>query len=136
MTILNWLRELPIIDDVADTIDIFAEFFPEEDASSIIVGDYAELRDNMFWTVGEDGLDTRERMLTDFALEPVVSDERGKILKGLWRDPLTGFESSDPSDFDIDHRIPFRVIADRFPDLYELPRDEQLAIYNDTGTCR
>ena len=70
-------------------------------------------------------------MLTDLSLEPVTYDEQGGVSSGLWRDPHTGFESSDPSDFDVDHRVPFRVVADQFPQLYELPRDEQLAVYND-----
>ena len=131
MAIWDWLREMPIIDDVADALDVFAELLPDVEAGTVPVGDYAELREGMFWTVGEDGLDTRERMLTDLSLEPVAYDEQGKVLSGLWRDPHTGFESSDTSDFDIDHRVPFRVIADQFPQLYDLPRDGQLAIYND-----
>ena len=131
MAIWDWLRELPIIDDVADVMDIFAEFLPDVDPGTIPGGDYAELREGMFWTVGEEGFDTRQRMLTDLSLEPVAYDEDGKVANGLWRDPHTGFESSDPSDFDIDHRVPFQEIADQFPQVYELPRDEQLAIHND-----
>ena len=130
MALWDWLRELPFIDDVADALDIVAELFPDAEASPA-VGDYAELREGMFWTVGEDGLDTRERLLTDLSLEPVSYDEQGNVSSGLWRDPHTGFESTDPSDFDVDHRVPFRVLADQFPQLYELPRDEQLAVYND-----
>ncbi len=131
MAIWEWLRELPIIDDVADAFDIFAEFLPEADSGAVPVGDYAELRESMYWTIGEDGIDTRQQLLIDFSLEPVSYDENRQVASGLWRDPHTGFESSDPSDFDIDHRVPFREIADQFPQLYELPKEEQLAIYND-----
>ena len=131
MAIWDWLRELPIIDDVADALDISAEFVPDAEIGTGGVGDYADLREGMYWTVGEDGLDTRERLLTEVSREPVAYDEQGDALSGLWRDPHTGFESNDPSDFDVDHRVPFRVVADEFPQLYELPRDEQLAVYND-----
>ena len=131
MAIWEWLRELPIIDDVADAFDIFAEFLPEADSGAVPGGDYAELRESMYWTIGEDGIDTRQQLLIDFSLEPVSYDGNGQVASGLWRDPHMGFESSDPSDFDIDHRVPFREIADQFPQLYESPREEQLAIYND-----
>lgn len=130
MAIWDWLRELPIIDDVADVIDVFAEILPEA-GSAAAAGDYDELRESMYWTTGEDGVDTRQFLLIDSSLEPVSYDEDGQVASGLWRDPLTGFESSDPADFHIDHRVPFREIADQFPQLYELPREEQLAIYND-----
>lgn len=131
MAFWDWFRELPIIDDVADALDIVTELFPDAEAGSVPDGDYAELREGMYWTVGEDGLDTREQLLTDASLEPVGHDENGSVATGLWRDPHTGFESTDPSDFDVDHRVPFREIADRFPQLLELPKEEQLAIYND-----
>lgn len=132
MAIREWLRELPIIDDAADAFDILAELLPEAGSGDVPVGDYAELRESMYWTIGEDGVDTRQNLLIDSSLEPVSYDEDGQVASGLWRDPLTGFESSNPSDFDIDHRVPFREIADQFPQLYELPREEQLAIYNDS----
>ncbi len=85
----------------------------------------------MYWTIGEDGVDTRHQWLIDSSLEPVSYGENGQVESGLWRDSHTGFESSNPADFDIDHRMPFREIADQFPRLYELPKEEQLAIYND-----
>ena len=131
MTIWEWIREFPIVDDVADVFDIVAEYVPEADSGDVPVGDYAELRESMYWTIGEDGVDTRQHLLIDSSLEPVSYDENGRVANGLWRDPLTGFESTDPSDFNVDHRVPFRKIADWFPQLYELPREEQLAIYND-----
>ena len=131
MTVWEWLRELPIIDDMVEVSDIFAEFLPDA-GSTVPTGGYAELREDMYWTAGVDGVDTRQQLLIDFSLEPVSYGENGQVASGLWRDPLTGFESSDPSDFDIDHRVPFLVIADQFPQLYELPREEQLAVYNDT----
>ena len=131
MGIWEWLRDLPIVDDVADAFDIFAEFIPEAGSGAVLVGDYAELRQSMYWTIGQGGFDTRQQLLIDFSLEPVSYGENGQVAKGLWRDPHTGFESSNPSDFDVDHRVPFKETADQFPELYELPKDEQLAIYND-----
>lgn len=131
MAIWEWLRELPIIDDMADAVEIFAEFLPEAGSGDVLVRDYAELRESMHWTIGENGFDTRQHLLIDSSLEPVSFDQDGRVTSGLWRDPLTGFESNDPSEFDIDHRVPFRAIADQFPQLYDLPREEQLAIYND-----
>lgn len=131
MAIWDWLRELPIVDDVADTLDILAEFLPEGSVSTVPASDYGELRDTMYWTIGNDGVDTRQRLLVDSSLEPVLHDEDGRVARGLWRDPHTGFESRDPSDFDVDHRVPFREIVNQLPQLYELPREEQLEIYND-----
>ena len=131
MAIWDWLKEIPIIDDLADALDMFTEFLPEADSVAVPVGDYAELRESMYWTIGENGVDTRQQLLIDFSLEQVSLGDNGHVAVGLWRDPHTGFESNDPSDFDIDHRVPFREIADQFPQLYELPKDEQLAIYND-----
>ena len=131
MAIWEWLRELPVIDDVADVFDVFAEFLPEAESVAVPVSDYAELRERMYWTIGEGGVDTRQQLLIESSSEPVSYGENGHVASGLWRDPHTGFESNDPSDFDIDHRVPFREIADQFPQLYELPRAEQLAIYND-----
>ena len=136
MAIWDWLRELPIIDDVADAFDIFAEFLPEASSGAVPVGEYGELRQSMYWTIGEDGVDTRQQLLIDSSMEPVSYGANGQVASGLWRDPHTGFESNDPSDFDIDHRVPFRVIADQFPQLYELPREVQLEIYNDAGNLQ
>ena len=125
--IADWIRELPIVDDLADLIDIISEFVPGEPSGS----DYGELRDSMWWIVGADGLDTRDQMLVEHSLEPVTKDDEGKIVSGFWRDAHTGFESRNPSDFDIDHRVPFREIVADFPIIQELSQDEQLAIYND-----
>ena len=131
MAIWEWLRELPVIDDVADAFDVFAEFLPEAGFVAVSVGDYSELRESMYWTIGEDGVDTRQQLLIDSSLEPVSYGENGNVASGFWRDPHTGFESNDPSDFDIDHRVPFREIAEQYPQVYGLPKDEQLVIYND-----
>ena len=131
MAIWEWVRELPIIDDVADAVEIFGELLPESGAGDVPVGAYDQLRESMYWTTGEDGFDTRQHLLINSSLEPVSFGQNGQVASGLWRDPLSGFESKDPSDFDIDHRVPFGVIADQFPQLYDLPTEEQLAIYND-----
>ena len=131
MAIADWLREMPFVDDMVELAEIVAELIPIAATEGIDAGDYSELRDGMYWTVGEDGMTTRERLLTERSLEPVARDESGRIISGLWKDAHTGFESNDPSDFDIDHRVPFAEIVDQFPQMYEMSKEEQLAVYND-----
>ena len=131
MAIADWLREMPFVDDVVELAEIVAELIPIAATEGVDAGDYSELRDGMYWTVGEDGMTTRERLLAERSIEPVVRDESGRTISGLWRDAHTGFESRDPSDFDIDHRVPFKEIVDQFPQVYGLTKEEQLAIYSD-----
>ena len=131
MGIADWLREIPFVDDVVELAEIAAELIPIAATEGVDAGDYSELRDGMYWTVGEDGMTTRERLLAERSIEPVVRDESGRTISGLWRDAHTGFESRDPSDFDIDHRVPFAEIVDQFPQMYEMSKEEQLAVYND-----
>ena len=102
------------------------------DISSTVLLDYNAFRDEMYWTeIGNTGQDTREWLLGKFSLVPVEKDSFGKVLSGQWLDPHTGFTSSDPADFDIDHRMPFHEVMESYPEIYNLPREEQLAIYND-----
>lgn len=151
MSFLDFLREFPFVDDIIDTIEAVEVcldgFCPEgiasdvvasesdniaNEVSSVIPFDYGAFRDQMYWTeVDDTGQSTREWLLEKSSLVPVEKDSSGQILSGQWCDPHTGFISSDPEDFDIDHRMPFSKIMESYPEIYELPRDEQLAIYND-----
>ena len=130
MAIADWLREIPLVDDFVEFAELVAELLPDA-ADGVAGGDYGELRDSMYWTTGEEGMTTRERLLAEHSLEPVTCDADGRIVSGFWTDPHTGFQSRDPSDFDIDHRVPFAEIVDQFPQVHDLSKSEQLAIYND-----
>lgn len=63
--------------------------------------------------------DTRATVLARDSLIPVTWDEQGcRVVSGRWRDPWSGWETSDPSALDIDHMIPLaeahRSGADRW----------------------
>ena len=137
-------REIPFVDDVIDfweTANAAGELMDEVSSggSEELVGelsssvpDYSAFRDEMYWVeVGDTGQNTREWLLEQSSLVPVERDSSGSILSGKWIDPHTGFTSSDPSDFDIDHRMPFSEIVESYPEIHDLPQEEQLAIYND-----
>jgi hypothetical protein len=119
----EWLVELPIIGDFIDASEI---------AEVLIFSSYADLREAMFWTeVGDTGLNTREYMLAEQSLAPVVWNEAGtEVVSGKWED-INGFISTDPEDFDIDHRVSFSEVVKQNPAFYDLPLVEQLEIYND-----
>lgn len=52
---------------------------------------------------------TRQEVLIEESVEPVVLDERGcKVISGLWEDPFTGNTYTNPSDLDVDHMIPLK----------------------------
>lgn len=146
----DFLRELPVIDDLVDlweassvllddpSVGDIADEAPSpesrqlDDGLSSSASDYAAFRKEMYWTeVGDTGQNTREWLLERYSQVPVEKDPSGKILNGKWVDPHTGFTSSDPADFDIDHRMPFSKIVESYPGIHDLPREEQLAIYND-----
>lgn len=51
--------------------------------------------------------DTRQEVLIEESLVTPTLDTRGcRVLSGLWRDEYTGLLFTDPSDLDIDHRVP------------------------------
>ncbi len=59
--------------------------------------------------VDEDGdcQDTRQEVLIDESLIPPTLDTRGcRVVAGRWRDEYTGAVYTDPSDLDVDHRVP------------------------------
>ena len=87
MGIADWLREIPLVDDVVELAEIAAELIPIAATEGVDAGDYSELRDGMYWTVGEDGMTTRERLLTERSLlvcgpglvaAPALPDEEKK----------------------------------------------------------
>lgn len=143
-------RELPVIDDLvdfweartllssgSDIVELGGEAAPTESGGSDgelspSVLDYDAFRGEMYWTeVGDTGQNTREWLLEQSSLSPVEKDSSGKILSGKWIDPHTGFTSSDPADFDIDHRMPFSEVVKSYPEIHDLSPEGQLAIYND-----
>lgn len=119
----DWLADIPIIGDLIDVSSI---------AEGLIISNYGDLRDAMEWSeVGNTGLDTRQYMLAEQSLVPVVWNEAGtEVVSGKWED-INGFTSTDPEDFDIDHRLAFSQIVNQHPSFYDLSFDEQLEIYND-----
>jgi len=52
--------------------------------------------------------DTRQEVLIDESLEPVVFADatRCRVASGLWRDPYSGQLYRDPGALDIDHMVP------------------------------
>ena len=150
MGLLDFLHELPVVDDLvdlweagtillsdSDAVELTGEAAPPESGEpdgelSSSVLDYSAFRDEMYWTeVGDTGQNTREWLLERSSLSPVEKDSSGEILSGKWIDSHTGFTSSDPADFDIDHRMPFHEVVESYPEIHDLSREEQLAIYND-----
>lgn len=150
MGLWDFLRELPVIDDLVDLWEAGGALLDDSDTGEVkdedpspksrqLDGglsssalDYTAFREEMYWTeVGDTGQNTREWLLEQYSQVPVEKDSSGKILSGRWLDPHTGFTSSYPADFDIDHRMPFAEIVESYPEIYDLPREEQLAIYND-----
>lgn len=136
MAFLDWIRELPFVDDVVDVAELLGETLSDGIPIGEVSGAYEELREDMYWTEGEDGIGTRDLVLAESSLEPVVQDDTGRVKSGLWIDPHTGFESTDPADFHIDHRVPFKTVVGEFSGIYDLPREEQLAIYNDPNNLQ
>ena len=151
MSFWDFLRELPLVDDLidlgeavtillsgSDSSELASEAVLQDSAevaseiSSGVTLDYNAFRDEMYWTdVVATGQNTREWLLEKSSLIPVEKDSFGKVLSGQWIDPHTDFTSSDPADFDIDHRMPFREVMESYPEIYDLPREEQLTIYSD-----
>lgn len=115
------------IDEVADAWDIASGLW------EWLVGgaaSYAEIRESLEWTT-EAGASTRDMILESASEVPVERDASGAIVAGQWTDPYTGFESTDPGDFDIDHRVPFRSVVEGIPNFADLPLEEQQAHFND-----
>jgi len=124
LSLSDWLSDIPIIGDVWE---VSAEAF-----AALLADSYSELRENMSWVeVDSTGLDTRNHLLAETSLDPVqLNKSETEIISGKWED-ITGFVSTDPQDFDIDHRVPFRKVVEMHTDFDKLEREEQLAIYND-----
>ncbi len=59
-----------------------------------------------------DGQDTRQEVLIEESLIPVVFDERGRVVSGKWYDPYTGKYFTNPSDLDVDHVVPLKYAHD------------------------
>ncbi|HEX5947906.1 MAG TPA: HNH endonuclease family protein [Acidimicrobiales bacterium] len=59
------------------------------------------------WIVADDhGCDTREKVLIDESLTPAQVDAVGcTVVTGDWRSTYDGYETTDPSELDIDHVV-------------------------------
>ena len=145
MSMSDWLEEIPVIgefiillrpEDASEDVPEGAPEDASEDATELVtsapaIGDYGALRGTMCWIeVDDTGLDTRDYLLEGCSEVPVTRDATGNIISGQWTDPH-GFTSTDPSNFDIDHRVPFKQVVEENPDIYNLSHEEQLKIYND-----
>jgi len=71
-----------------------------------------------------DGRDTREQLLEESSLVPVVKHEN-KIVSGLWEGKLTGQRGTKPTKFHIDHIIPL-AYASRAGGREWSPKKKQL----------
>ncbi len=129
MGIRELLSDVPIVGELLDVAEI-ADGVAEMAAGAAAEG-YAALREKMEWVEVADGMDTRTAMLAEASEVPPVLGDDGEISAGLWTDPYTGFSSSDPGDFEIDHRVPFKAVSEAVPRFADLSLDEQLAHYND-----
>lgn len=126
----DWLSEVPFVGGAIDTIELVSSALGV--VASASSENYSEIRDSMIWSeVGNTGLDTRNFLLAEQSLVPVTWDATGReVVAGKWED-INGFASTDPEDFDIDHRVSFHQVVMDHPNFAELSQDEQLAIYND-----
>lgn len=156
MSFWDFLREIPFVDDIVDAGEAIAIYFSGSSSSEIsgeailrvsgdldaavspeVLPDYGSFRDSMYWTeVGDTGQTTREWLLEQSSSVPVEKDSSGRIISGQWSDPHTGFMSFNPEDFDIDHRMPFHEVMSSYPEIYSLPHEEQLTIYNDLNNLQ
>jgi hypothetical protein len=51
--------------------------------------------------------DTRQEVLIEETLTTPTLDSRGcRVITGMWRDEYTGVVYTDPTDLDVDHRVP------------------------------
>jgi hypothetical protein len=77
------------------------------DTVGTVIPQYA--RDDWQHWVDEDGdcQDTRQEVLIEESLIVPTLDRLGcRVVAGAWRDEYTGVLYNDPSDLDIDHRVP------------------------------
>lgn len=122
----DWLSDVPVIGDVVDVLELL------DVTAAVAAVDYESIRDAMYWTTDSaTGLDTRNAMLSSASIAPVTFDDQGAVTSGLWTDPVTGYTSSDPSDFDVDHRVPFSHVASVLPGFADMSDEERLAVFND-----
>lgn len=121
----DWLSELPVVGDVVDVLELLG-------LTTATTLDYESIRDAMYWTTdGATGLDTRNAMLASASICPVTFDDNGDVVEGLWTDPVTGYTSTNPADFDVDHRVPFSHVAAKHPGFGDMSDGERLAVFND-----
>ena len=75
---------------------------PEEQSETYNRDDWEQWSD-----ADGDKVDTRHEVLIVESLVPVTMDGH-RVKSGLWVGPYTGFVSSNPHDFQIDHMVPLK----------------------------
>ncbi|MGL4394603.1 MAG: GmrSD restriction endonuclease domain-containing protein [Brevinema sp.] len=96
---------------IVGLIVVGSKYFVEEEITEI-VSDYNR-KDWKHWVdADQDGQNTRQEVLIAESLDPVVLDERGRVLSGRWLDPFTGEYFTDPKELDIDHIVPLKYAHD------------------------
>lgn len=102
-----------------------------EDPTEPLPGYY---RDDWGRWVDADGdcQDTRQEVLIEESLVPVTFDETGcRVTVGLWKDPYTETDFTDPSDLDIDHMVPLKEAHDS--GAFKWGREHKQRYFNDLG---
>lgn len=132
MSLFDWLSDAPVVGDLIDLCALAGVELDAQAATAATTLDYETVREAMHWTT-EPGatMDTRDSLLQAASQVDVGLDEHGKVVSGLWTDPVTGYTSTVVSDFDIDHRIPFSHVAETMPGFSDMTVEEQRAVFND-----
>ena len=132
MSLFDWLSDAPVVGDLIDLCALAGVELDAQAATAVTTLDYETVREAMHWTT-EPGatMDTRDSLLQAASQVDVGLDEHGKVVSGLWTDPVTGYTSTVASDFDIDHRIPFSHVAETMPGFSDMTVEEQRAVFND-----
>ena len=77
--------------------------------SVIVAQDYSRSEWGSWIDADKDGQNTRQEVLIEQSLIPVVlSNDGKKVLSGLWFCLYTGIITTDPSTLEIDHLVPLK----------------------------
>lgn len=91
-----------------------------------------KLYGNTWGDADKDCQDTRQEVLIQESLTPVILDTKGcKVISGKWYDPYTAKVFEDPRDLDIDHFIPLKEAHVSGAALWPKDRKESYANFTD-----
>jgi len=72
--------------------------------------------------------DTRQEVLIEESLEPVVLDSKGcRVIRGAWYDPYTDQTYTNPKDLDIDHLVPLKEVHESGGSLWRIEKKRSYA---------